>query len=130
MLPDVLRDPLRQHLEDVRHLHETDVSAGFGRVVLPGALERKYPQAPAEWLAVRLSREANLPGSAFWPAVAAHQRIDSRDSRHGNVLGIGEHVGVEDPFGEIMPGHYHGVNATFGYPAIEIRSPREVLADE
>ena len=25
---------------------------------------------------------------------------------------------------------YHGVNATLGYPTIEIRSPREVLADE
>lgn len=25
---------------------------------------------------------------------------------------------------------YHGVNAKLGYPAIEIRSPREVLADE
>ena len=25
---------------------------------------------------------------------------------------------------------YHGVNARFGYPTLEIRSPREVLADE
>lgn len=25
---------------------------------------------------------------------------------------------------------YHGVNAELGYPTIEIRSPREVLADE
>ena len=25
---------------------------------------------------------------------------------------------------------YHGVNIRFGYPTIEIRSPREVLADE
>ena len=25
---------------------------------------------------------------------------------------------------------YHGVNAKFGYPTIEIRSPREVLGDE
>jgi hypothetical protein len=25
---------------------------------------------------------------------------------------------------------YHGVNAKLGYPAIEIRSPREVLVDE
>lgn len=25
---------------------------------------------------------------------------------------------------------YHGVNVTLGYPAIEIRSPREVLTDE
>ena len=25
---------------------------------------------------------------------------------------------------------YHGVNAKLGYPAVEIRSPREVLGDE
>ena len=25
---------------------------------------------------------------------------------------------------------YHGVNSKLGYPTIEIRSPREVLADE
>ncbi len=49
MLPEVLGDPLRRHLDDVRRQHVADIAAGFGRVVLPGALERKYPQAPVEW---------------------------------------------------------------------------------
>ena len=49
MLPEVLRDPLRQHLDAVRRVHQADLAAGFGRVVLPGALERKFPQAPSEW---------------------------------------------------------------------------------
>lgn len=30
-------------------LHEKDVSAGFGEVYLPFALERKYPNANREW---------------------------------------------------------------------------------
>jgi integron integrase len=49
MLPDALREVLERHLEEVHRLHHADLGAGFGRVVLPGALERKYPHAPAEW---------------------------------------------------------------------------------
>ena len=31
------------HLEQVRHLHQRDVAEGFGRVYLPDAQARKYP---------------------------------------------------------------------------------------
>jgi site-specific recombinase XerD len=33
----------------VRRLHEADLRAGTGQVELPGALARKYPNAPREW---------------------------------------------------------------------------------
>lgn len=49
MLPDALRQALEEHLESVRRLHHADLAAGFGRVVLPGALDRKYPNAETEW---------------------------------------------------------------------------------
>jgi integron integrase len=49
MLPDAMRPALERHLEDVRLLHQQDLASGFGRVALPGALERKYPAAPCEW---------------------------------------------------------------------------------
>ena len=49
MLPESVRERLRQHLESVRLTHARDVAGGFGRVVLPDALERKFPQAPTEW---------------------------------------------------------------------------------
>jgi integron integrase len=49
MLPRTLVEPLRTHLARVRHLHEMDVAAGFGRVYLPFALDRKYPNADLEW---------------------------------------------------------------------------------
>jgi len=49
MLPDLLRDILRQHLDAVREIHRADLAAGLGRVVLPGALDRKFPHAPTEW---------------------------------------------------------------------------------
>ena len=48
-LPESLVPELKAHLERVRALHETDLEKGFGAVWLPGALDRKYPNAPKEW---------------------------------------------------------------------------------
>ena len=47
-LPRTLRESLAARLERVRILHALDVVAGRGRVWLPHALARKYPNAPVE----------------------------------------------------------------------------------
>ncbi len=49
MLPMALVNPLREHLERVKHLHDQDLKEGFGAVYLPYALERKYPSAAQDW---------------------------------------------------------------------------------
>ena len=49
MLPDASREALEHQLEGVRRRHHADLAAGFGRVVLPGALDRKYPHAATDW---------------------------------------------------------------------------------
>lgn len=49
MLPLSLVEGLRGQLARARILWEEDVAAGFGRVHLPYALERKYPNANREW---------------------------------------------------------------------------------
>jgi len=49
VLPDNLKIPLSEHLERVKLLHSDDVAKGNGHVYLPHALERKYPNASAEW---------------------------------------------------------------------------------
>jgi integron integrase len=49
ILPDLLQDPLRHHLEQVRRLHQQDLAQGYGAVYLPEALARKYPNAEREW---------------------------------------------------------------------------------
>lgn len=49
MLPTSIEIPLRDHLRVVKKTHEGDLAAGWGRVPLPDALDRKYPSAPAEW---------------------------------------------------------------------------------
>lgn len=49
MLPAAAKDPLLRHLQAVKRLHEEDLRQGLGRVSLPDALERKYPNAGKEW---------------------------------------------------------------------------------
>lgn len=48
MLPCSIAATLKHHLERVKALHDSDFKAGFGKVELPYALERKYPRA-SEW---------------------------------------------------------------------------------
>jgi integron integrase len=48
-LPSAVIDALRHHLAEVRRRHAADLRDGFGRVALPDALERKYPQAATDW---------------------------------------------------------------------------------
>jgi hypothetical protein len=50
MLPLSIKAPLERHLQDVKKLHDQDLTEGFGRVYLPYALERKYPKAHREWV--------------------------------------------------------------------------------
>ncbi len=49
MLPESVKDPLQEHLTRVREIHQRDLASGYGRVALPYALARKYPNAPSEW---------------------------------------------------------------------------------
>ena len=49
VLPRRLVDRLREQIERVRRLHEDDLALGFGRVWLPPALRRKYPNAEQKW---------------------------------------------------------------------------------
>ena len=50
MLPQSIIPAFRQHLVTVKHLHETDLAVGNGKVKLPFALARKYPNAECEWI--------------------------------------------------------------------------------
>jgi integron integrase len=83
-LPRAVIEALRRHLAAARSLHETDLRAGLGRVVLPDALARKYPNAATDWgwqfafPAARICRDPrwgapsrfHLHGSAVQKAIA------------------------------------------------------------
>jgi site-specific recombinase XerD len=49
MLPESTLDRLQRYLAKVKAIHEADLTAGFGEVSLPYALDRKYPNAGREW---------------------------------------------------------------------------------
>jgi integron integrase len=49
ILPLTVKDHLKNHLVEVKSLHESDLSSGHGEVHLPDALSRKYPRAAKEW---------------------------------------------------------------------------------
>lgn len=49
MLPCAVQRPLQEHLCRVRETHTADLRSGLGRVQLPNALARKYPNAAREW---------------------------------------------------------------------------------
>jgi integron integrase len=49
MLPAAVKEPLAKHLEIIKEQHRRDLERGLGRVALPNALERKYPNAGKEW---------------------------------------------------------------------------------
>src|SRR5437016_13967748 len=49
LLPAAVEERLRAHLREVKAQHKRDLAGGFGRVVLPTALDRKYPNAATDW---------------------------------------------------------------------------------
>ena len=49
MLPESPQAQLRDHLKRVKATHEKDLAEGWGRVQLPPALAKKYPNAPQDW---------------------------------------------------------------------------------
>ncbi len=49
LLPEKATASLKDHLERVKKIHARDLADGYGRVTLPFALDRKYPNASREW---------------------------------------------------------------------------------
>ena len=49
MLPAAIKDSLSKLIEANRVQHQDDIGKGLGRVALPNALDRKYPNAGRDW---------------------------------------------------------------------------------
>jgi integron integrase len=100
ILPSGVMEPLRQHLDDVRRLHEADLQAGFGAVVLPDALARKYPSAAGEWAwqfvfpASRICRDPKWGApSRFRLHESAVQKAVARAARQSGITKrVGPHT--------------------------------------
>ncbi len=49
LLPAPLVPEMKRHLESVRRFRDWDLKQGYGQVLLPRGLSRKYPKAKREW---------------------------------------------------------------------------------
>jgi integron integrase len=49
ILPALAEEPLKAHLHSVRRCFQRDLEMGEANVKLPGALDRRYPNATREW---------------------------------------------------------------------------------
>ena len=88
LLPDLLIEPLTQHLAKTSAAHQRDLGAGCGRVSLPHQLAAKYPNAESEWLwqwvfpASRLYWDA---GAATWRRHHVHESVLQRAVREASI---------------------------------------------
>jgi integrase len=64
VLPQCLRVPLERHLGQRRVMHALDAEQGRGRVVLPGAFNRKSPTAEQAWPGSGSFRRGRISGIA------------------------------------------------------------------
>ena len=99
MLPDSVKARLTAHLGDVRRQHQRDLSEGLGHVILPAALDRKYPNAATDWAwqfvfpAARICRDPRWgPPSRFHLHESAVQReVANAVRRAGVTKRVGPH---------------------------------------
>jgi integrase len=91
---------LKAHLVEVKKQHERDLIDGVGRVVLPFALDWKYPNASTEWgwqfvfPAARICRDpAWGPPSRFHLHESAVQKAVARAAREAGITKrVGPHT--------------------------------------
>jgi integron integrase len=123
VLPQAVVAPLKLHLAKVKAQHEEDLANGFGRVTLPGALARKYPNAEYEWgwqyvfPASRMSRD---PRSGL---VQRHHLYET--SVQKAIRKAAKEAGIEKPIG---PHTFRHTFATHLLQAgTDIRKIQEIL---
>jgi integron integrase len=92
VLPARVKAPLTSHLAEVKRQHERDLAHGVGAVVLPYALDRKYPNAATDWAwqfvfpASRVCRDARWgPPSRYHLHESAVQRAVAVATRQAGI---------------------------------------------
>ena len=113
MLPVAARETLTGHVADVRRLHDADLARGFGRVVLPFALDRKFPSAPTDWKwqfvfpATRMCRDPRFgPPSRYHLHESVMQKAVAQAARAAGITKrVGPHPLRHYAESRTMPNH-------------------------
>ena len=100
MLPVGVEERLQGHLREVKRQHEQDLAAGLGRVVMPFALDRKYPNAAMEWAwqfvfpAARICRDPRFgrPSRFHLHESAVQREVTHAGRRAGLTKAVSPHV--------------------------------------
>lgn len=72
MFPASIKKASAEHLNNVKKIHAEDIAKGFGRVLMPDALIRKYPNASKEW-----RWQWIFPQETLW-----HNKVTGERGRH------------------------------------------------
>jgi integron integrase len=112
MLPAAAREALTLHLAQVRRIHEADLARGFGRVVLPFAVGRKFPTAASEWRWQFVFPAARICRDPRWGAPSRYHLHESviqkamvtATRQAGITKRVGPHVMRQHAGFRIMPG--------------------------
>lgn len=88
ILPMAAETRLQEHVLVIKHRFQKDLHAGAGHVRLPGALDRKYPNASREWVwqwVFPASRHYKDPGSGSLFRHHLHESVIQRAVRTAAV---------------------------------------------
>ena len=135
MLPDSLVDPLQEHLQNVKKLHQRDLGQGYGSVYPPDDLERDHPDAHRKWLWQYVFPDSELTPHPRTSEIGRHPiktrglqraikraarqaKIDKRVSPHTFRHSFATHLlenGYDIRIVQELPGHKN-IKTTMIYP--------------